>query len=1044
MIARVIAACARAPFFTLLAVAAGVAWGVHALAHTPLDAIPDLSDTQVIISTEWPGRSPDLVEDQVTYPIVSALLSAPHVRYVRGQSMMGDSFVYVVFEDGTDLYWARSRVLEYLSSIRGRLPDGVEPQLGPDATSVGWVFEYALVDTTGRNDLASLRSFQDWTLRYWLQSVDGVAEVASVGGFVREYQVDLDPVRLANYGISLSAVADAISHSNNDVGGGAVEIAEHEHFVRGRGYIKSIEDVATVPVMTNANGVPVTVGDLGDVHLGPEQRRGIAELNGRGEVVGGIVVMRQGENALRVIDRVKARLADAQRSLPPGVHLVVTYDRSQLIRRAVDNLWHKLLEEMIVVSLVILLFLFHFRSALIPILSLPVAVLLAFIPMSAQGLTANIMSLGGIAVAIGAMVDASIIMVENVHKRLEAWEEAGRPGPREAVVVAGLSEVGRSIFFALLVITVSFLPIFTLTGTEGRLFKPLAFTKTYSMAFAALLAITLTPALALLFIRGRIRPERENPINRWLVTRYAGVVRWVVRRRRIVFWTAGILLATAIPVFLSLSSEFMPPLNEGTLLYMPTAPPGISDREASDVLSSMNRRIRTFPEVETVFGKVGRAKTATDPAPLSMVETVISLKPESEWPAGMTWEKLISQMDAALRYPGMPNIWWMPIQTRLEMLATGVRSNLGIKVFGPNLTEIERISVAIERALANVKGTRSAYAERLTGGYYLDFDIDRAAAARYGLRVGDVEDVIEAAIGGHQATQTIEGRERYAVTVRYARALRQDPDELERVLVPLPRGGNVPLAQVAHLRFVNGPPMLLEEGGQLFGLVSVDVAGRGIVNYVEDAKRVVAREVALPPGYRIDWAGQFQYYERAKARLALVVPLTLALVAFLLYLSFRSLKETAIVLLAVPFSLVGAVWILALLGFKLSVAVWVGMIALAGLDAETGAIMLLYLNLSHRKWAQEGRLRTRADLEDAIVDGAAHRIRPKMMTVLTILIGLLPILWGSGAGSDVMKRIAAPMAGGVVTSFLLELAVYPAIYAWWKGRRLGGAPSSSS
>jgi len=699
---------------------------------------------------------------------------------------------------------------------------------------------------------------------------------------------------------------------------------------------------------------------------------------------------------------------------------------------------------MIVVSLVILLFLFHFRSALIPILSLPVAVLLAFIPMSGQGLTANIMSLGGIAVAIGAMVDASIIMVENVHKRLEVWEEAGSPGPREAVVIAGLSEVGRSIFFALLVITVSFLPIFTLTGTEGRLFKPLAFTKTYSMGFAALLAITLTPALALLFIRGRIRPERENPVNHWLVTRYAGVVRWVVRRRRLVFWVAGILLATAIPVFLSLSSEFMPPLNEGTLLYMPTAPPGISDREASDVLSSMNRRIRTFPEVETVFGKVGRAKTATDPAPLSMVETVISLKPESEWPAGMTWEKLISQMDAALRYPGMPNIWWMPIQTRLEMLATGVRSNLGIKVFGPNLAEIERISVAIERALQNVRGTRSAYAERLTGGYYLDFDIDRVAAARYGLRVGDVEDVIEAAIGGRVATQTIEGRERYAVTVRYARELRQDPDQLERVLVPLPRGGNVPLAQVAHLRFVNGPPMLLEEGGQLFGLVSVDVAGRGIVNYVEDAKRVVSREVALPPGYRIDWAGQFQYYERAKARLALVVPLTLALVAFLLYLSFGSLKETAIVLLAVPFSLVGAVWILALLGFKMSVAVWVGMIALAGLDAETGAIMLLYLNLSHRKWAAEGRLRTRADLEDAIVDGAAHRIRPKVMTVLTILIGLLPILWGSGAGSDVMKRIAAPMAGGVVTSFLLELAVYPAIYAWWKGRRLGGAPSSSS
>jgi Cu(I)/Ag(I) efflux system membrane protein CusA/SilA len=645
-------------------------------------------------------------------------------------------------------------------------------------------------------------------------------------------------------------------------------------------------------------------------------------------------------------------------------------------------------------------------------------------------------------VAIGAMVDASIIMVENVHKRLETWEEAGRPGPREPVVITGLQEVGRPIFFALLVITVSFLPIFTLTGSEGKLFKPLAFTKTYSMGFAALLAITLTPALALLLIRGRIRPERENPINHALVTWYVPIVRWVVQNRKLVFIGAAVVLATTVPVFFSLSSEFMPPLNEGSILYMPTAPPGISDRQASEVLQSMDRRLREFPEVETVFGKIGRAKTATDPAPLSMVETVISLKPESEWPKGMTWEKLITKMDEAMRYPGMPNIWWMPIQTRLEMLATGVRSNLGIKVFGPDLAQIERISVAIEKSLGSVRGTRSAYAERLTGGFYLDFEIDREAAARYGLRVGDVEEVIEAAIGGTTVTETIEGRERYGVSVRYARELRQDPDQLERVLVPLPKGGFVPIAQIARLRFVNGPPMLLEEDGQLFGLVSVDVADRGIVDYVKDAKRVIARDVTLPTGYRVDWAGQFQYYERAKARLALVVPLTLLLVCFLLYLSFRSVKETAIVMLAVPFSLVGAVWILALLGFKLSVAVWVGMIALAGLDAETGAVMLLYLNLSHRKWVEQGRLRSRADLEDAIVDGAAHRIRPKMMTVMTILIGLLPIMWGTGAGSDVMKRIAAPMVGGVVTSFILELAVYPAIYAWWKGRRLPSAPET--
>jgi Cu(I)/Ag(I) efflux system membrane protein CusA/SilA len=1036
MIERLIAACARRPFFTLLGVAALAAWGAHALSTTPLDAIPDLSDTQVIVQTEWMGRSPDLVEDQVTYPIVTSLLSAPRVRYVRGQSMMGDSFVYVIFEDGTDLYWARSRVLEYLASIQGRLPAGVSPRLGPDATSVGWVYEYALVDTTGRHSLADLRSFQDWTLRYWLQSVPGVAEVASVGGFVRQYQVDLDPDRLSAYGVPIAMVADAIRRSNNDVGGGVVEIAEHEHFVRGRGYIRSLDDIRNVPVHVGPGGAPVTVGDLGEVHLGPEPRRGIAELNGRGEVVGGIVVMRQGENALAVIDRVKARLAEAKRSLPPGVEIVVTYDRSKLIREAVKTLWHELLQEMLVVSLVIVFFLFHFRSALIPILGLPIAVLLAFLPMARQGLTANIMSLVGIAVAIGAMVDASIIMVENVHKKLEAWEGAGRPGPRAAVIVAGLQEVGRSIFFALLVITVSFLPIFTLTGTEGRLFRPLAFTKTYSMGFAALLAVTLTPALALLFIRGRIKPERENPVNRALVTGYARVVSWAVRRRRLVFAGAALLLATAIPVFLSLGGEFMPPLNEGSLLYMPTAPPGIADAQAGAVLQSMDRRLKQFPEVETVFGKIGRAQTATDPAPLSMVETVISLKPESEWRPGMTWEKLVSEMDGTLRYPGMPNIWWMPIQTRLEMLATGVRSSLGVKIYGPDLAEVERLGIEIERALARVKGTRSAYAERVTGGYYLDFDVDRAQAARYGLTVGDVEDVVESAIGGQTVTQTVEGRERYSVSLRYARDLRQDPDQLARVLVPTPGGAQVPLGQVTRLRFTTGPPMLLEEGGQLFGLVSVDVAGRGIVDYVKDAKRVVARDVTLPPGYRIDWAGQFQYYERAKARLFVVVPLTLLLVFVLLYLGFRSVPETVIVMLAVPFSLVGAVWILFLLGFKLSVAVWVGMIALAGLDAETGAVMLLYLNLAHRDRSAAGRLRDRADLEDAIVEGAAHRIRPKMMTVMAILLGLLPIMLGSGTGSDVMKRIAAPMVGGVVTSFALELLVYPAIFAAWKGRRL--------
>ncbi len=1015
MIERLIAVCARQRVFTV-------------------DAIPDLSDTQVIVYTEFPGQAPQVVEDQVTYPLTTALLAVPRAKVVRGFSNFGVSFVYIVFEDGTDLYWARSRVLEYLASIRNRLPEGVAPQIGPDATSVGWVFEYALVDTTGRNDLQQLRSFQDWTLRYWLQGVDGVAEVASVGGFVKQYQVDLDPAKLQSYGVSVRDVADAIRRSNSDVGGGVVDISEHEHFVRGRGYIRKIEDIEQVPVKLGTGGVPVTVRDVASVHLGPEPRRGIAELNGRGEVVGGIVIMRQKQNALHVIDGVKRRLAEVRGSFPPGVQLMVTYDRSDLIHRAVRTLWHELMQEMLIVSLVIVLFLFHFRSALIPILSLPVAVLLAFVPMARQGLTANIMSLGGIAVAIGAMVDASIIMVENVHKKLERWEEGGRREPREAVIVQGLQEVGRPIFFALLVITVSFLPIFTLQGAEGRLFKPLAFTKTYSMAFAALLAITLTPALAAWFIRGKIRPERKHPISRSLVSRYAPVVRWAVRRRKVVIGGALALLLSTVPIFLLLGREFMPPLNEGTLLYMPTAPPGMSGSEAALVLQQMDHRLKAVPEVETVFGKAGRARTATDPAPLSMFETVVSLKPEGQWRRGMTWEKLIAEMDSKLRYPGMPNIWWMPIQTRNEMLATGVRSAVGIKVFGSDLTEIERVAVAVENAVKDVPGTRSAFADRLTGGRFLDFDIDRAAAARYGLTVGDIEDVIEAAIGGAAVTQTVEGRERYTVAVRYARELRDEPDALAHVIVPTPTGAQVQLGQLASLQFRNGPPMVQEEDGQLVGLVSVDVADRPLGTYVRDAQRAVAEKVQLPPGYRLDWSGQFQYLQRAEARLAWVIPVTLLLVFGLLYFNLRSVPEAGIVMLAVPFSLVGAVWLIWLLHYNLSVAVWVGMIALAGLDAETGTVMLLYLNLAYRERRDQGRLHDRADLTEAVVEGAAHRIRPKMMTVCAILFGLLPIMWGHGAGSDVMKRIAAPMVGGVITSFVLELLVYPAIFAWWKGR----------
>jgi len=1036
MIERLIEYCAKNRVLTISLVLIAAVFGVRAIRHTPLDAIPDLSDTQVIVSTEWMGRSPDLVEEQITYPIVTALRAAPGVRYVRGLSMIGDSFVYVVFRDGVDVYWARSRVLEYLSSIRGKLPEGVNPTLGPDATSVGWVFEYALIDTTGRHDLAELRSFQDWTLRYWLQSVEGVAEVASVGGFVKQYQVDLDPRLLESYAISIQDVVEAIRRSNRDVGGSVLEIAEHEHFVRGRGYVRATSDLETVPVKLGSDGVPVTIAQLGEVSLGPEQRRGIVELNGQGEAVGGIVIMRQKQNAMRVIEGVKRRLAEVKGSFPPGIELVVAYDRSELIERAVHTLWRSLLEEMLIVSAVIVFFLFHFRSALVPILMIPIAVILAFLPMAAQGLTANIMSLGGIAVAIGAMVDASIVMVENVHKKLEAWEVGGRRESRDAVIVAGLKEVGRPIFFALMVITISFLPIFTLEATEGRLFKPLAFTKTYSMFFAALLAVTLTPALAAWFIRGKIRPERDHPISRRMIDAYVPVVRFAVRRRRWVVLGAALLLLSTVPVFLMLGSEFMPPLNEGTILHMPTAPPGISPTEAGSVLRTMDRQLKAIPEVETVFGKIGRARTATDPAPLSMVETVVSLKPESEWRKGMTWDRLIAEMNATVGVPGMPNIWWMPIQTRNEMLATGVRSVVGVKVYGPDLATIERIGVQIEGALQDVPGTRSAYADRVTGGYFLDFDIDREAAARYGLTVGDVQDVIEAAIGGIPVSQTVEGRERYPISVRYARAFRDDPEALKRVLVPTHSGAQVPLAQVARIEFRTGPPMIQEEDGQLLGLVSVDVAGRPLASYVADAKRAVAAQVELPPGYRIDWAGQFQYYERARARLAFVVPLTLLIVFGLLYFNLRSVTESAIVMLAVPFSLVGAVWILWLLGYNMSVAVWVGMIALAGLDAETGVVMLLYLKLAHADRAARGALRDRADLTEAIVEGAAHRIRPKMMTVCAILFGLLPILWSHGSGADMMRRIAAPMVGGVITSFILELVVYPAIFAWWKGRRL--------
>ena len=1035
VIGRIIGGSARNPLIAILLVAGLGVWGWLSLRRAPLDAIPDLSDAQVIIFTQWMGRSPDLVEDQVTYPISSSLVAAPGVKYVRGQSMFGMSFVYVIFEDGTDIYWARSRVLEYLNAAQARLPAGVTPTLGPDATGVGWVFEYALVDRTGKHDLQQLRSLQDWNLRYALDSVKGVSEVASIGGAVKQYQVSLDPAKLLALKIPIRDVTMAIQRSNEDVGGSVMEIAGHEHVIRGRGYVHSKEDLEDVPLRSTVGGVPVRVRDVGDVAIGQDIRRGVAELDGEGEAVGGVVIMRYGENALDVIDAVKVRLSEIERTLPPGVTIEVTYDRSELIRASIDTLRHTLIEEMVVVAIVIFLFLLHVRSALIPILTLPLGVLLAFIPMAFQHLTANIMSLGGIAVAMGAMVDASIIIIENIHKKLDEWERGGRVTPRIDTIIVAMQEVGPSIFFSLLVITVSFIPVFTLEGTEGRLFKPLAFTKTYSMGFAAVLAVTLTPALAAIFVRGKILHEDRHPINRLLSRAYAPVVRWVVRHSWLVIAGAAIVVAFTIPAWFRLGSEFMPPLNEGVILYMPTAPPGMSIAEASRVLGQMDRELRAFPEVASVFGKNGRAETPTDSAPLGMVESIVVLKPRSEWRAGMTWDRLLQEMDEKLRYPGMPNIFWMPIQTRTEMLSTGVRSPLGIEVFGDDIEQIEKAAVAIEKSTAHVPGTRSAFADRSTGGFYIDLVVKRAEAARFGLTVGDVNDVIQTAIGGMNVSETVEGRERYPINVRYAREFRDDPTLLDKVLVPTPSGAQVPLSQVIEVKTVTGPPMIRSEDGKLVGFVFLDTT-RPIADYVADAQVAVARDIQLPKGVRIAWVGQFQYLERAKAKLKLVVPVTLLIVFFLLYLNTRSLVETGIVLLAVPFSLVGAIWLLYLLGYSTSVAVWVGMIALAGLDAETGVVMLLYLTLAHRRWQDEGRLNNRDDLREAIVEGAAHRIRPKLMTVLTMMIGLIPVLWSSGTGADVMKRIAAPMVGGLVTSFVLELLVYPAIFAIWKERHL--------
>lgn len=1021
-IARLIAFCARNAGLTVLLVALAFLWGINSINQAPLDAIPDLSDPQVIVQTTWSGRSPDLVEDQITYPLTTALLSVPGVESVRGQSFFGLSFVYIIFEEGTDLYWARSRVLEYLSSAGSRLPEGVQPRLGPDATGVGWVYQYALVDKSGQHDLADLRALQDFKLRYLLSSVDGVAEVATVGGFVKEYQIQVDPQKLAAFDISLNSVIAAVRRSNGDSGGRVLEIAGHEHFIRGRGYIQSKQDIESVVLGVDKQQIPVLLSQVADVTLGPAMQRGIAELDGEGQTVGGIVVMRYGENALKVITRVKERLKEFEDSLPEGVEVVTTYDRSSLILRAIDTLKRTLLEEMIVVSLIIGVFLLHVRSAIVACVTLPVAIVLSFIPMAGQGLTANIMSLGGIAVAIGAMVDAAVVMMDNVHRRLADNQQRDT----RSVVIEAMQDVGPSIFFSLVIITISFLPVFSLEATEGRLFKPLAFTKTYSMAFAAILSVTLIPALAVLLIRGKSKP-RANPLDRWLLFCITPVIRAAVRYRYVTVGLALLAIVVTLPLAKQLGNEFMPPLNEGSILYMPTALPGISITEAGSVLQSMDKALKKFPEVERVFGKMGRSDSATDPAPLSMVETVITLKPRDQWREGVSWDGLIAEMDEALRYPGMPNTWWMPIQTRTEMLATGIRSTLGIKVYGDNLADIEKQATAIEKVLQEdtrtAAYTRSAFAERLTGGYFLDFDIDRAAAARYSLNVQDVQDALMAAAGGMQVTETVEGRERYPVSVRYARDYRDSAETLERLLVATPTGQQIPLSAVAELVFRTGAPMIRNENGQLLGLVFVDVKPDiGVADYVGLAKSVVNDRVMLPPGYRLEWAGQFTYFERAQQRLQWMVPATLLAVFVLLYLHRRRVRDALFVLSAVPIGLTGSFWFLYLLDYKLSVAVWVGIIAMAGLAAELGLLMLHYLDKS-------GQGESSNNIGHSIAEAASQRIRPMLMTSLTLLISLIPVMLNDGTGADVMKRIAAPMVGGTVTSLLAVLLVFPALYA---------------
>jgi len=1079
MMGRIIDFSDKNRFLIFLFVAVAILLGWNAMKNTKLDAIPDLSDTQVIVYAKW-DRSPDIMEDQVSYPITSALLGLPKVREIRAFSDFGYSYIYIIFDEGTDLYWARSRTLEYLNSVTPRLPKGVSVELAKDVTSVGWVYQYALVDTTGTYSIEQLRSYQDWYLRYALQTVPGVAEVAPVGGFVRQYQVNVDPNKLLAYKIPINAVSDAVQKSNNDVGGRLVEFTGREYMVRGRGYIRSLDDIGNTVVSYNAQtGTPVLVRDVATVAFGPDMRRGAGELDGKGEAVGGIVIMRYGENAQKVIERTKEKLNDLRSTLPPGVKLVTTYDRSELIDRAVDNLRRTLIEELVIVSLVIMIFLWDLRSAIVPIITIPVTVMLAFIPMQWMGMTANIMSLGGLAVAIGALVDASVVMVEQTHKKLEHWEAEGRPGPSHAVVIAAVKEVGGPSFFALLVIAVGFLPVFTLEGEEGRLFKPLAFTKNFSMAIAAVLAITLAPAaMRFLFSRmdgfnfrprwlakivnaifvGKIHSEENHPISKPMMKIYHPVVEFVLDHKWLTISGALLVMALSLPVYFKLGSEFMPPLDEGTLLYMPSTLPGISVTEATRVLEEQDRIIRNFPEVERVFGKAGRADTSTDPAPYSMMETTIMLKPQDQWPKVNRWysksapprlqailrrfwpdhlstQDLIygpSGMNDALQIPGISNAWTMPIKARTDMLTTGIRTPLGIKVLGSDLGQIQQLGEQIEMALKDVPGTTSVFAERTSGGYFLDFDLKRDKLARYGLTIDDAEGVLMSAVGGDQVSTTVEGRDRYSVNVRYLRDYRSDVDALERVLVATPSGAQIPLGQIADIHMRTGPGMIRDENGRLSGYVYVDVSGRDIGGYVRDAKAAVARTVKVPAGYELVWSGQYEFMQRVAERLKLVVPITLFIVFLLLYFNTGSAIKTMIILLAVPFSAIGAIWFLYLLHYNMSIAVWVGLIALLGVDAETAVFMLLYLDLAYREALKNGGIHSWDDLREAIVHGAVKRLRPKVMTVSCMLFGLLPIMWSVGSGADVMKRIAAPMLGGIVTSFLMELVVYPPIFAIWK------------